>query len=197
MAKKKAKTLRKRPKKRAATKKVAGAGDGKTSLETGRRRQGRPKKGQSPLTPEVIDKIAQMYSRCRPEREIAREIGVDSSTVHACIVQQIRPIWREHMLEYLGEDLIKVREIETTAWEKYRASKDPADLTMAKWAIEHRAKVAGHFAPTKLDIKQHAQVRVAGKSPAEFDQETIEIILKGIIERRQYQAVLAERGVEV
>lgn len=190
-----ARTPQKRTKKRPVVAKAAKSKT-ETGLQKSKRGRGRPKKGESPLTPQVVDKIAQMYSRCRPEREIAKEVGVAHGTVHVCIEQRIKPVWRQKMQEHLGEDLVKVQEMEKAAWDKYEVSKDPADLAMARWAIEHRAKIAGHFAPTKLDMKQHAQVRIAGKSPDEFDRETIEIILQGIVERRQYQTLLVERNVE-
>lgn len=204
MSKKKPKNTSKRPAKRPVKQKsgkvaegvvrrAPSAGGGKTSLKMTKRGRGRPKKGESPTTPEVVETIAEMSLQCYTRQEIANKVGLAKSTVTSIINNKLRPIWREHLWDHLNEDILKVEQIERAAHKRFRKTKDPADLAMAKWAIEHRAKIAGHFAPTKLDVKQHAEIRVAGKSPSEFDEETIQMILRGIQERRQYQAILAER----
>ncbi len=58
---------------------------------------------------------------------------------------------------------------------------------MVKWAIEHRAKIAGHYAPTKLDVGHKSEVRVAGQTPAEFNEETLKMLLERMDERREYE----------
>ncbi len=170
-----------------------GAGGNKLALKPATRQPGRPKKGETATTPAVIETISEMHLQCYTRREIAKKVGLHHSTVTSVIKTKLQPVYREHLWDHLQEDILKVAEIERAAHKRYRKTKDPADLAMAKWAIEHRAKIAGHFAPTRMDIKQHAEIRVAGKSPAEFDAETIQMILRGIEERRQYQAILAER----
>lgn len=57
-------------------------------------------------------------------------------------------------------------------------------LEIVKWAVEFRARVFGHYAPTRTHLSVDGEMRVAGKSPAEVDSEMVGRLLQQIQERR-------------
>jgi AraC-like DNA-binding protein len=154
------------------------------------RKPGRPKTLERPIGPAEQDRIASLYLRHYPLTAIAEELGVSEHTVRHHLQKHVRPAWREQMAADLGADLAKTREIERAAWERHRETSDPADLAMAKWAVEHRAKVFGHYAAAKMSVQQGPAIRVCGQSPDQFDQETLTLLLERIQERRAYQQSL-------
>jgi predicted transcriptional regulator len=63
-------------------------------------------------------------------------------------------------------------------------------LQVAQWCIEHRAKVHGHYAPTRHQVDMGGELRVAGMSPDQVDKEMIKRLFEKIEERRTYQKAL-------
>jgi len=63
-------------------------------------------------------------------------------------------------------------------------------LQVVQWCIEHRARVHGHYAPTRHQVDLGGELRVAGMSPDQVDQEMLKRLLVKIEERRRYQAAL-------
>ncbi len=139
------------------------------------------------VTPEVLETIAKGFLCGKTLREIGREVGINHNTVDYHLEKTIRPVWREHIRDDLKEDLAKVALIEREAWKRYRVSQNLKDLDLVTWAIEHRAKIAGHYAPAKLEVGRKSEVRVAGKTPAEFNEETLRMIVQRTKERRAYE----------
>lgn len=82
-----------------------------------KRSRGHPRAGQSPITPEVLEQIAELHLRCRSNREIANTVGVHYLTVGKHIRESVRPAWREAMVADLSTELAKVKHLEKVAWE--------------------------------------------------------------------------------
>ncbi|GAG25257.1 unnamed protein product [marine sediment metagenome] len=59
-------------------------------------------------------------------------------------------------------------------------------------AFELLGRIVLPSADERHRIDHEDEIRVAGKTPAEFDQETLELILERIQERREYEAKQAE-----
>ncbi len=86
------------------------------------RSRGYHKPGTRPVTPEVLQRIGRMWLQGRNNCEIAKEIGIDESTVRYHLQNNILPLWQEDMRSRLAEDLAKVALLERTAWERYDSS---------------------------------------------------------------------------
>ena len=182
------------------------------------RRPGNSRPGRRPVTPEVLQKIGRMWLRGQNNCEIAKEIGVDESTVRYHLQNHIRPIWHEDMRSRLAEDLAKVALLERTAWERFE-SKVPCEthaqvekalledgnkprivkqavrkitrtgevawLQIVQWCLEFRARIHGHFAPTRHQVYDGSEFRVAGMTPVQVDQMMLERLMEKIAERRR------------
>jgi len=166
----------------------------KTDLETAKRKQGRPKKDESPVTPGVLHSIGEMWLKRNTYQQIADAVGLHKSTVKHHLDKTIKPLWKDSMIDTLSEDLERVKLLEMMAYCKNALSENMDDLGYAKWAIENRAKVAGHYAPTKMMWDGDAEIRVAGLSPVAFDEATLLLILEKIKERREYQEARVGAG---
>jgi predicted transcriptional regulator len=63
-------------------------------------------------------------------------------------------------------------------------------LQIVQWCIEHRARVHGHYAPTRHQVDMGGELRVAGMSPDQIDKAMLQRMMDKIEERRKYQAAL-------
>lgn len=163
-------------------------------------RPGRPPKGKSKVTPAVFEKIYDYHLLAMTVREIAKELGLGKSTVADTIKKRVGPVIKERLKETLEDDLAKTQSIERAGRKRYAETGDPDDLAMAKWAIEHRAKVAGHYSAPGASGVGVSDFRVAGKTAAEFDEETVAILfarIKERIERNQAKDAHSEASLEV
>lgn len=86
------------------------------------RKPGYHKPGERPVWPEVLRRIGKLWLQGRNNCTIAREIGVDESTVRYHLEHSIKPEWHEQMRSRLAEDLAKVALLERVAWERFGSS---------------------------------------------------------------------------
>ena len=161
-----------------------------------RRGRGRPKKGESPKTPEVAQKIGEMFLKGATFGEIAKEVGLNKSVVWRHVQDEVQPELRKSEHCNLEADLKETKKLATTAWSVFKKSGNVKDLDLAHWAIEHRAKIFGHYAPTTQKIKLPDEVRIAGKTPAELDDEILTDILRTMAATRLAQQALSEQQDE-
>ncbi len=61
---------------------------------------------------------------------------------------------------------------------------DSAWLQVIQWCLDFRARIHGHYAPTRSHVDIGGDLRVAGKSPSEVDEEMLDRLLTQIQERR-------------
>ena len=157
-----------------------------------KRRPGKPKRGEEVITREKLEVIASMYLRNVPVSKIAREFGVAAQTIDHHIDTKLRPLWREAMVVDAQQELAKVAELETEAWEHFSKTGDHTVLQNVRWAMEYRAKVTGLFIERR-EVTYKGEIRICGRSPEEFDVETVDMILAEMGQRRAYQAALKAR----
>ena len=155
---------------------------------TAKRRPGRPRACQRPIGPAEQLRIARMYLRDTPMTKIASELGVTERSVRHHLERNIRPICRQSPHADLEEDLREVAAIEQAAWQQYHRTRDLEHLENVKWAIEYRAKVFGHYARSRHKVESQTEVRIAGRTPEQIDQELLARIVRGIAQRRSMQA---------
>ncbi len=218
-------TKKKAAKKKTASKKrAAGPKNYRTSNRTNvtaakpRRKPGRPKASEKPVTPEVLETIAAMYSRGDSLRTIADAVAIAFQTVAYHLKTTIQPLWREGMVVEAHVEMARVAELERTAWRKFESCEpitreqlrhecagkgmpealverivtrtsregDPSWLHVVQWCIDHKAKVGGLYAAAKFQIDHGGEIRVAGMSPTELDEQALAMILAKIKERRAY-----------
>ena len=67
---------------------------------------------------------------------------------------------------------------------------EAAWLDIVRWCIEFRAKIFAHYAPTRHHVDHGGELRVAGKTPAQVDQEMLKRLFEQIEERRKYRESL-------
>ena len=130
--------------------------------------------------------------------EMATATGMDKHTVWDHVRDHVQPRLANSEHCNLEDDLRRTKDLEEAALEAFTLSckpefKGPRDtrlLELAKWAIEHRAKIFGHYAPTKVKDVTQDDVRIAGKSPSELDEEVVADIFRAINEKRLAQLAL-------
>lgn len=96
---------------------------------------------------------------------------------------------REGIKKALLERGIRPRLVEQ-ATTKITRRGQVAWLEIVQWAIEFRAKVFGHFAPTRHHVDVGGQLRVAGLDPCQVDQAMLEKLLEKVAERRRHRAAI-------
>ena len=92
----------------------------------------------------------------------------------------------ERALLESGAEAEIVKQVIRTVSRKY----DPTWIHIVKWCIEFRARIHAHFAPTRHHVDVGGELRVAGKTPCEVDQEMLKRLMDQIHERRRHQQVL-------
>lgn len=166
--------------------------------EKAKRKGGRPKKGQTPWTPEVALRVGEMFLKGSTYGQMAAATGMDKHTIWDHVREDIQPELRKSAHNNLEDDLRRTRDLEQFALECYALSgdpkkgerRDPKLLELARWAIEHRAKIFAHYPPTRHRVETKDEVRIAGMSPAELDEEVMADIFHAINERRMAQQAL-------
>jgi hypothetical protein len=63
-------------------------------------------------------------------------------------------------------------------------------LHVIQWCLEFRAKIHGHFAPTRHHVDNGGELRVAGMTPTEVDTKMLKRLMEQIVERRKRQQAL-------
>ena len=158
--------------------------------ETVKRKPGRPRASQRPIGPAEQQRIASLYLRGCPATKIALELGVTERTVRHHLERNIRPIWRESPYCDLEEDLRKVAFIEQAAWGLFRQTRDVRHLQNVRWAIVYRAKVFGYYASSRRKGVSHGEVRIAGRTFDQMDDDSLMRILRRIADCRKRQRML-------
>ena len=158
----------------------------------GKRGPGAPSRGQEIITPEVLQQIASLHLRNVTMAKIGEKFGVSAQTIHHHIETKLRPFWREAMIVDAQEELAKVAQLEAAAWEHYEKEGDHSVLQNVRWALEYRAKLAGLFIERR-ELTVKGEIRIAGRSPEEFDAETVDMILDDMGKRHAFQAALKAR----
>ena len=153
------------------------------------------KKKRSIIREPTIRKLGRLYLQGVPVDEIAVKLDISARSVTYYLNSKFRPVWRKLMEEDSATDLAQVRIIQQAAWDRYEKTKDPNDLNKAIWAIEHRAKLRGSYAPQRHRVEVGGELRVAGKTRGELDQEMIALLLERVrvrVEQQQKMQIVAE-----
>ena len=96
------------------------------------RRPGKPRRGETVVTPAVLERIASMWLQGVSEAKTAAALGVSRATIRHHLDAKIIPLWRERMRSQLDVDLAKVHLIEQTAWERF----DSAEPSETRESVE-------------------------------------------------------------
>lgn len=130
--------------------------------------------------------VERLWLEGKTYRAIAAAVKLSKSTV-ATEIQQFRADWAAERTLELVDDLERIAAVEREAWRRYRADGKPEHIADVRWAIEQRAKLAGHYAPTKLTLRHQGEVRVAGRTIDQYAAET-DALLQAEAERilREY-----------
>jgi predicted transcriptional regulator len=163
----------------------------KSPKKARKRKAGRPKKDEKIIGPAELELINRLWLRMVPMPKIAAQLGVDRTTVRHHIDKHLRPRWENELRSDLARDMAKAAQLEQAAWDAFEVSGETRDLEMAKWALEHRAKIAGHFAETRIQRSSELEVRVAGLTPAKFGAETMQLIAARIKDQAEDEAAVA------
>jgi len=159
-----------------------------------KRGKGRPKAGESPITPEVLQEIGGWHLEGQTEREIAAKLGVDHKTVHKQIREILQPIWEAKIAATVGEHLAGVRHLKREAFRNYRTP--GGDDSKRDWLefirklLDDFAKITGLYAAAKLDLGGSTEFRVAGKTPEQVDLEMMALLLEKVGQRRELAVIL-------
>lgn len=219
MAKKRGKSPKKRVRKKPPKKKTKPARAKKNGTGNGTRRQaGRPLGGEEIVTPEVLERIGDLYLRGGTLRNIAEAVDVSKRTIEHHLEHSIKPLWQSELIVNAREQLARVEYLYRIAWERFESSstKNPQDelamvpfmgifdklkrhgevqwLDVVKWCIDYTAKIGGLYAAKRVRLESSGGLRVAGKTPSEVDAETVGIILERMKQRRSYQEAVAARS---
>ena len=91
------------------------------------RQQGRQKRTEAPVTP-AVEAISDGLPMGVSQRAVARECGIDESTVHYYVESVLHPKWEQSNRSRVGKDLARVEVI------------DPRDLVhgLARLLVSHR-----------------------------------------------------------
>ncbi len=95
------------------------------------------------------------------------------------------PITREQLRHECDAAGVKGRLVERIETKISREG-DPSWLHVVQWCLDHKAKVGGLYAAAKFQIDHGGEIRVAGMSPTELDEQALAMILAKIKERREY-----------
>jgi hypothetical protein len=60
-------------------------------------------------------------------------------------------------------------------------------MQVIQWCLEFRARVHAHYAPRQRRVATEGELRVAGKTPSEVDQEMLKRLEEKVEERRRYE----------
>ena len=61
-------------------------------------------------------------------------------------------------------------------------------IQVVQWCLNFRAKIHAHYAPVRHKADMGGELRVAGKTPTQVDEEMLKRLFEKIAERRRYQA---------
>jgi len=161
-----------------------------------KRSGGRPKKGERIIGPAELEEINRQWLRRVPLRTIADGLGVAKQTIHEHINRHLKPRWEKELRADLARDMAECEQIAAAAWASFASTGEVKDLELAKWCLEHKAKIAGHFSSTVIRHEGETEVRVAGMSPAEFGAETLLMIKTRAKEARDYEERTRRLGLE-
>jgi len=161
-----------------------------------KKRNGKKSLGKSVYTPEVIERIADLWLSGMGPTAIARTMGKGfaPSSVHYHLENTIRPIWRAGMIDDAAASIERVRSVLRTVWLEWRA--DPKDAVLSsnvRWAIDREIKIMGHDSEDDEQARQ-ASYRVAGKTPSEVDREMIREIAAEAVALKASRDLAGEEG---
>ena len=122
-----------------------------------------------------LAKVA-MMERVAWERFHSRDPGETRKAIEKALVGKVGK------LRVVKEAVRTVSRTGSTAW-----------LEVVQWCIDFRARVFGYQAAQEHRVQVGGTIRVAGKTPAELDEEMLQRLVEKLKERREYFAAL-ERG---
>ena len=93
---------------------------------TKRRRPGRPRRSNRPVSPAKLSKIGGLWLTGHSYTEIGELIGVSRQAVSYHVDKTLKPMWKAGVQRTLGEELAKIRVLEQTGWRQFR-SKEPVE----------------------------------------------------------------------
>jgi len=68
-------------------------------------------------------------------------------------------------------------------------------VDIIKWCIEFRAKIGGYYAASKVDITHGGELRIAGMTPTEVDQEMLARLVEAVEKRKRFSDAQLEVGL--
>ena len=114
------------------------------------------------------------------------------------------PLTRQTVKDVLFENGVASGVIKRVTTTVFRTG-EVSWLKTITWCLDHVAKISGlyvqgraraHAEPSRPGRQDDYEMRVAGQSPAEFDQETLKMILQEMEKRKNYEEGVKARQIE-
>ena len=88
---------------------------------TNKRRPGRPRKSESPLTPQKLALLNKLFLCGVPQKQIGAVIGISQQAVSYHIQNSLRPLWKEGIKLDRDHLIAEIENLKREAWEQYHS----------------------------------------------------------------------------
>lgn len=107
-----------------------------------KRKPGRPKKTERPITPEILQEIGRQFLRGKSARQIALAIEVTENAVRHHLERTLKPLWRNSIQFDASIEIARADEVICLAFEGYDRSLRPSAKNRQKYSAEQiKAKI--------------------------------------------------------
>jgi hypothetical protein len=139
-----------------------------------RRRPGRPRKHEAPVTPAVLTEMSQLWLDHVPLTQIAETFGISVHAVWHHVHTKIIPTWKATLISGATSTQIRLQHTAAIAFARWKEDReDSVAASMYKWAIEAEIRLLGLNAPTRLKVDERSTYRVAGVSKLELGERML------------------------
>lgn len=161
-----------------------------------RRRPGRPRKHEAPVTPAVLTEMSQLWLDHVPLTQIAETFGISVHAVWHHVHTKIIPTWRATLISGATSTQIRLQHTAAIAFTRWKENpEDSVAASMYKWAIDGEIRLLGLNAPTRLEVDNLPSYRAAGVSKVELGERMILRLAEKMAELKRCEIV--EQSCEV
>jgi transposase len=131
-----------------------------------KRKVGRPKKSERPVTPELVQEMGSLYLRGKSERQIGQIFGLAQSTVQHHLNHTIKPLWRNAVQFEASIEIARAEEVIRLAFEGFDRSLIESTKSRERFSLEAQ----------KSKIRKKAPKRASGRPAQRLVERTLETI---------------------
>lgn len=139
------------------------------------RKPGRPKKRETPCTPEVIEKIGRLFLKGKTNLQIAEAIGVTENAIAHHLNHTIKPLWRNGISWDASVEMARADEVIRMAFEGYDRSCEQSTKTREKYSTEAQKSAIKKKAPRAAN-KERLVERTLEKIERDGDKGWLELV---------------------